>query len=89
MSIDGGPTSAYNSGDEIPVTGDGRHVVTYTVADGRTGTVSVPIDHHDPTIGAVVTPAANADNWRKAPATVQFICTDTDRGSCRARRRRR
>ncbi len=81
VTIDGTPVAGtFIGGQAIPVTGDGRHEVAYLASDGRTGSISVAIDHHGPAIVASVTPAANTDNWRKSPVTVHFECTDTGSG---------
>lgn len=81
-SLDGGPVQ---SGTEVEVSDEGSHTLEFWSTDRAgntepTRTVSFGIDKTSPTIGHVLSPAANADGWHNAPVTVTFTCSDAVSG---------
>ncbi len=80
VSVDRQPPEPY-TGPFVP-TGltDGQHVVEVIGSNGGTATLTLRIDHTPPTIGATITPAANAAGWHNTTATATFTCSDTVSG---------
>ena len=79
-SLDGGPFTSVNSGNQVTVTGDGAHTLTAVDTTGATATQEFAIDESPPVISAAVNPGAGPGNSVTPGSVVSIAATDAGSG---------
>ncbi len=66
--LDGGPSTALPSSDQVVVTGHGEHTLTVTNTNGDEATSSFDIDTLGPRFSSATTPAISVNGWAPGAA---------------------